>query len=279
MTNKRQKRKKKPSRLLDIVIPVRSRFDLLGKCIESIYSSDTNFEFNIILIDNDSPDKNEAREFYTGLRSNPDIIVKQNRENLGFPKACNQGAGKGRSPIILFLNSDVILDKYCLEFLVRELDNPEIGVVGARLLYPEDVGDLRADIRPAGKIQHVGLSCDIRGRIKHPMTGWTADHRRVMQVKDTFAVTGACLMTHRNLYRAVGGFDEDFGLGTYEDVSFCMSIRALGKRIVVQPKAWGYHYTGASAESLNQGFPLNDNELVFAQKWRSAFAYTDFLFY
>ena len=276
--SKRKRHVQKDNKLLSIVTPVFGRFDLLNMCIESLINSNTTFRYDVILVDNNSPDQEEARAFYAGL-DDFNILVKRNRENIGFPKACNYGARRKTSPLILFLNSDIILDADCLELMVREMDNPNIGVVGARLLFPEDVGNLQQVIRPANKVQHIGLSCDARVRIKHPLSGWDKEHKKVMSVRQAFAVTGACMLTRRSLFSAVGGFDEQYGMGTYEDVDFCMAVRELGKEIIVQPRAWAYHYTGASAETYNQGFPLNGNEVLFKQKWAGKLFYSDYLYY
>jgi GT2 family glycosyltransferase len=76
-------------------------------------------------------------------------------------------------------------------------------------------------------------------------------------------------MIRRSLFSKAGGFDEDFGMGTYEDVSLCLQVRTLGSRIWVETSAIAYHYVGATVEKNQQGFPLEINKSIFRAKWGS----------
>lgn len=264
MARKRHSRKA-PRNLLNIVIPVYGRFDLLEKCLESIYNSNTTFDFSISIVDNNSPDQQEADAFYTKHIAEIHNIYRS-KVNLGFPRGCNLGAKKPFAPLILFLNSDVILDEYALEIMVREMDNPEIGIVGAKLLFPEDANNFNPNIRPAGKIQHMGLMFAINGTPRHVFVGWDADHPKTQKTIYPDAVTGAALMIRRDLFSSLGGFFEGYGLGTYEDVELCVRAWTKGHKVAVNPKAWGWHYTNASASQYNVSFPLQDNGRLFIQR-------------
>ena len=271
MTRKRRAKATTPKKLLDIVIAVMGQFELLGECLDSIPEAVGNFEYNVICVDNASP-KEEADEFYSQREGN--IFTIRNKENLGFPKACNQGARRKSSPLIFFLNSDVILEPNAIDILVREMDNPTIGIAGMMLMFPEYAGGLNHQIRPAGTIQHIGMETDIHGNFIHSYLGWRVDHPKVLAQRDVYAVTGAALMTRRNLWNKIGGFNEAYGLGCYEDVEFCMVVRELGYNIVVAPDAKGIHYTGATAERNQIGFPLQQNKITFLQKWGSKLKWT-----
>lgn len=262
--------------LLSIVILVHGRFDLLKKCLDALPAAANGIEYKLVLVDNASPDQAEADAFYKQY-SNASVL--RNKKNVGFPAGCNQGARRYDTPLLLMLNSDVVLQPEAIDYLVRGLDNPKVGVVGAKLLFPDleqaSEARLNTQIRPAGKVQHIGLETNIRGEFYHIFMGWSPEHTKVNAMRDTYAVTGACLLTRRNLWNKIGGFDEAYGTGTYEDVSFCLSARELGFGVIVEPKAVGVHYTGATAEGYRIPYPLNFNRLIFMQRWGNKLNYTE----
>lgn len=273
MTKKR-KRSKQIKTLLDIVILVYGRFDLLTDCLEALANSITDFTFNVILIDNNSPNIDPG--FYQKLKKRERTYVYLQSINLGFPKGCNLGAKKLRSPLLLFLNSDVIVEPNALQLMVNEMrNNPKTGVVGMRLKFPDDTKGLNPQIRPVGQLQHIGLLLDICGKVRHAFMGWDINHPKVMKQRDVFAVTGAALMTRRKLWNKIGGFDEGYGLGSFEDVDFCRSIAILDQDVVVVPDALGTHYTGASVETYNVPYPLEDNYMRFIQKWKDTLVWSE----
>ena len=276
--NKPQSQIKKPliaptNTLVDIVIPVYRRFDLLEKVLDSIPSAANGITYTTICVDNGSP-VDESEPFYS---SRDDIYVIKNSDNLGYPKACNQGVQRGNSPLIFILTSDVILEPNAIDAMVRELDDPKLGVVGMLLKFPEYAEGLNPQIRPSGKVQHVGLETNIHGNWVHQFIGWSVDNPKVQAQREVYAVTGAAFMTRRSLWNKVGGYDERYGLGTWEDVDYCMSIRELGYNIIVSTKAIATHYTGATAEAYKIGFPMNDNRMKFIQKWSEKLRWTEFL--
>jgi len=274
MVDEMRKRKKKLKTLVDIVIPVYGRFDLLEACLSSIPGAMGSVPYTLTLVDNDSPDR---KNFYSEF-DNFDLI--QNKDNKGFIGACNQGAYATRSPLIFFLNSDVILEPGSVSELVRSLDEPKVGIAGMKLLFPDTTqiqeSGLNPKIRPAQKVQHVGLMTNVRGEIIHSFIGWSADSKKVNTVSEVMAVTGAALLIRREIFRRIGGFDKDFGQGTYEDVAICMAVRKMGYNVVVNPKAVGTHFVGASSEKYQKEFPLNQNYQLFINKWRDEMKQWDY---
>lgn len=269
----------KASTLLDIVICVYGRFDLLSKCLASIPEAAGNIKYNIILVDNNSPEQEVARTFYDSLDTN--ITVIRNKENLGFPRGCNIGARRKTSPLLFMLNSDVILEKGSIDLLVRSLDDPTIGVAGMKLLFPSSEQLIEANMqnveqyRPADTIQHIGLETNISANFIHIFVGWSKGHPKVNVMHETYAVTGAALMTRRLIWQKLGGFYEGYGHGTFEDVDFCLSARALGYNVIVVPKAVGTHYVGATAVEYNIHYPLTANRFLFMQRWGDKLNYTE----
>jgi len=274
-----KQRKSKLQPLVDVIIPVYGRMDLLRKCLSALPKAMSGVPYQVIIVDNATPEDNKDTNLYKELKENPLYYVIENQTNAGFPRACNQGFRKGKSPLVFFLNSDVLLQPNSIDKLVLEMDDPKMGAVGMKLVFPskEDILNIGIDpsIRPEHKVQHIGLATNIRGEFIHILVGWDADHPKVNKVREAYAVTGAALMTRRELYRKVNGFNEIYGLGTYEDVDYCLTIRELGYNIIVVPEAVGVHYTGATAESYRIGYPMQTNKMLFMSRWANKLNYTE----
>lgn len=274
------------SSLVDIIIPVRGRFDLLSKCLESIEPAFPGMAYNIIILDNASheesvPDHAQVNDFYIAMTSRyPNLIVLQQKENLGFPRGCNVAARRKTSPLLFFLNSDVILDPDSGLRLINKLDNPMIGVVGMKLRFASEGeyvdAQMNSGIRPPGRLQHICLSVNYNGDIYHPFIGWEIDHPRINALTSVCAVTGAAMMVRRNVFVKAGGFYEGYGMGTFEDVDLCMMVREQGHDIVAVPNATGIHYTNATMEQLKTGFPLQTNASVFKGRWGEKLLWWDY---
>jgi GT2 family glycosyltransferase len=267
----RKRKKKRKLNLVSVIIPVYRRFDLLQKCLESIPGAFGDISYEVIIVDNGSP-ADEARFFYDDWKQHR---VIRNKENMGFPKACNKGANQAKSPLLFFLNSDVILDKGSGDLLVRAMDDPGVGICGMKLVFPEEDSTKKGLMGPAGKIQHIGLSTSIRGDMVHHLIGWSADNPRVNKVRDVYAVTGAALMVRRNLFRDLGRFFEGYGLGTFEDIDLCLAARDLGYNVIVEPKAKGVHYTAATSREYDMYHPLQTNKMIFMQRWQPKLMWTE----
>lgn len=270
--------------LVDIVIPVRGRFDLLARCLESIPLAFPGIAYNILIVDNASvevADKDQVIQFYQEIaRMYPEVTVIRNKDNPGFPVSCNLGARRKNSPILFFLNSDVILDPDSGVKLLQSMDEPETGIAGMKLRFASegeytDAG-LNPSIRPAGKLQHIGLSVNAVGDVYHAYLGWSLDNPRVDSQKEVFAVTGAALMIRRNTYLKAGGFYEGYGLGTFEDVDLCMMVRKQGQKVVVNPQATAIHFTGATLEQLQTAYPMHQNNSLFRSRWMQELIWWDF---
>jgi len=274
MTRQRRKKARKNSSpqlskwLLDIVICVHGKFDLLTRCLDSIPEAAGDISYRIIVVDNASPDRDE---FYDNLET-PITLIK-NDENTGFIQACNKGAKRGKAPLLFMLNSDVILDPGSITSMVAVLDIPEIGVVGMKLRFP-DLKEHLHDAKDAGKVQHVGLATSIKGDFYHLFLGWDVDAPKVNAVREVLAVTGAALMTRRNLWVKIGGFNEIYGLGTYEDVEYCLNVQAMEKKVVMDVKAEGIHFTNATAKEYNIGYPLQQNNMLLKSRWASSYPWS-----
>lgn len=256
---------------LDIIIPVYGQAALLQKCLNSIEMTKEELKVRLVLIDDAGPEQDELNGIYHSLNGHSRLI--RHKENWGFPRSVNEGVAACNAPLILLLNSDVELRPGCLQAMVAEFDDPKVGVVGPKLLFPEDSPDPR---RPAGKIQHAGLAISIHGQVVHANIGWSADHPKVNERRVMQGVTGACIMTRRKVWNEVtknyreagdkattGAMNEVYGLGVFEDIEFCFAARALGYETVYTPLAEAYHFTNASVMAHKEGYPVRRNELIF----------------
>jgi len=245
---------------------------MLSKCLDALYREAEKTPLAIYIIDNASPAEeriaNEAL-FFHDREKDPnqnvyEVRSKRLTNGVGFPAASNEGARMGSAPLVMFLNDDVELQEGAVDTIVRTLDEPTIGVVGIKLLFPTISN---SPIRPAGKIQHIGMAMNIRGEPFHPLVGWSPDHPKAQISRDVICVTGACLTIRRTLFNRVNGFGTEYGFGTWEDVDLCFKVRQAGFRIFVNVDAWGYHYVGATQEKRRVSFPLAQNRTVFQAKW------------
>lgn len=271
---------------LDIVIPVYGRPDLLQKCLDSIEATKGDINTRLILVDDKGPNQDELKTVYHSLNGTSRVVY--NRENSGFARTVNAGVTLGSAPLILVLNTDIELQPGALHAMVSEFEDPAVGVVGPKLLFPPDSYD---PTRPAGKVQHAGLAVNWRGNIVHAQIGWSADHPTVNERRKMQAVTGACLMTRRQTWQQVisayrkagdptgGAFNEVYGKGTYEDVEYCFAARSVGYHVVYQPAAVAYHHVGASVLQDPNGYPLARNEMIFKARCGQLLAWDEWRFY
>jgi GT2 family glycosyltransferase len=207
----------------------------------------------VIVIDNGS-----AAATADVLAAFPWVRVIRNEQNLGFAAACNQGARAASGRFLVHLNNDTIPLAGWLARLLAVAREPGVGVTGARLLYANN------------RIQHAGVLLfparfgpEGAGPF-HFLMGRPADTPAALIRTDYEAVTGACLVTPRELYLELGGFDESFWNG-YEDVDYCFSVRARGLRVVYEPAAVLYHLESQSGVQRKRRLVHNVREL--AARW------------
>lgn len=259
----KDKRKVSPivNTIVDVVIPIYGKLEFLEKCLACLPKAFEQTSFQVLALDNGSPDKG-AQEIV--LKAFPNARFQRLKENAGFPKGCNTAARWGRSPLILFLNTDAFMEPGSGDILVQDMiDDHKIGILGMQLRFTDDTPH-----GMAGNIQHAGLDINIRGEAVHTYLGWSPDNERVQEQCEPFAVTGAALMIRRELWNKGGGFWEEYGIGTWEDVDLCLTVRAMGYKIIYEPRAVGYHYVGASALENKIAYPLNENSQIFHYKWK-----------
>jgi GT2 family glycosyltransferase len=217
-----------------IVMPVFNREDLTRNCLATLLPTlEGAGDGEVIVVDNGSRPETAAV-----LAQFPWARVIRNEANLGFAAACNQGARAASGKNICHLNNDIVARPQWLANMMSRLD-PGVGIVGARLFFPNDT------------IQHAGVPMyPVRFgpegmRPYHIYSGWPRATPVTAEPADFSIVTGACLLTPRDLFLELAGFDEIFWNG-YEDVDYCLRVRERGLRVVYEPSAMLYHFESQS---------------------------------
>lgn len=250
--------------LVSIIIPSIAANGHVRTCIESIRRLSTYKNYEIIILDNlHGANLNaENSSWKTWFARNADIVVPV-PEAFNWSRFNNIGVGAASGEYLLFLNDDIqIVDPNWLERLVENAQRPEVGLVGARLLYPD------------GRVQHGGMFLTYNNIARHAFRfeakteggyfGLALSQRNVM------AVTGACMMTRRDVYNAVGGFDEHHSV-VNNDLDFCLRIWAQGRLVVLVSETEIIHHELASRANMPDIF---DN-VSFEARWGEAFALGD----
>ena len=119
------------------------------------------------------------------------------------------------------------------------------------------------------------MHLDIHGVPQHSFSGWSQENPKVQEVRDVWAITGAALLIRRRIWKEVKGFDEQYGIGTFEDIDLCMKVRELGYNIIVSQKAMGEHYTNATTLQYQIQFPLQRNMTTFRHKWQDTLQWNE----
>jgi len=239
-----------------IIIPTRDKVKLLQACIESIRQHTDHPSYEILVISNNS----QEEETYAYLeQARRDGSLRFLRYDVPFNYAAmnNFAVQHCDSPYLLFLNNDTeVTSAEWLTSLLEFAQHKDIGAVGAKLLYPD------------GTIQHAGVIVGLGGVAGHSHR-YLPEHSpgyfgQLNVIRNYSAVTAACLLTRREVFEAVGGFNEDLAVA-FNDVDFCLEVRQAGYRIVYTPYARLYHYESASRGS--------DYTLENVGRFRAEFAY------
>lgn len=236
-----------PEPLISIIIPSHNEAETLRKCIDSILCRHGYSNYEILVVENNSSDPDTFR-CYDELRAlDPRIRILEWNHPFNYASINNWAAQQAKGSLLLFLNNDVeVITPDWLEGMASLALQPDVGAVGAKLFYPDHT------------IQHGGVVIRIGGVAGHSHKGVSCESpgyfQRMATVHDLSAVTAACLMTRADVFREVGGFDEEFVLA-FNDVDLCLRIREAGYSILFTPQAELYHY-----ESKTRGYEITQEQ-------------------
>jgi len=237
-----------------VIIPTKNQLKLLKACLDSLENT-TYKNYQIAVIDNESDDP-KTLEYLKQLTCQV-LRIKNPGGKFSFAAINNRAVEQVDSEYVLFLNNDTeVINPRWLSQMVGYAQIPDVGAVGARLLYPD------------GRIQHAGV---IHG-LHHGLAGHAFKlmdkHNRgylsqAMVTRNYSAVTAACTITPRQLFLELGGFDEQNFAVAYNDVDYGYRLLARGYRCVYCPDAELLHKEGTS-----RGFTDNPQEVAaFRRKY------------
>ncbi len=228
---------------VSVIVPTRDRAELLAQCAEGVLAQTRYPDLELLIVDNDSAEPG-THALFERLLADPRVRILPAPGPFNYPALNNQAAAAARGEVLLLLNNDISMpDDGWLDALMAHAVRPNVGAVGARLVYPD------------GKLQHAGVALGIGsdpGVAGH--MGYHAEgddpgyygHWRM--TRNVSAVTAACLAVRKAVYDEVGGLDPALAVA-FNDVDFCLKVRAAGYDIVWTPHAELIHHESASRGS------------------------------
>lgn len=218
--------------LVSIIIPNKDQSEALKKCLDSIQEKTSYRNYEIIIVENNSEEP-ETFAFYKKIAGEKIKIVTWEGE-FNYSAINNFGVRHARGDYLLLLNNDVeIINGDWLTEMLSHCQRKEVGIVGAKLYYPDNT------------IQHAGIIIGIGGvagsvfvGLPRAFSGYL--HKASIQL-DLSAVTAACMLVKRSVFEQVGGLEEKLKVA-FNDVDFCLRVREKGYLVVYDPYAELYHY-------------------------------------
>ena len=238
--------------MIDLIIPTYNQPEMLADCLASVRRY-TTAEYNLVIADDHSPDAT-MKKVWRGCK-----VIYNESGTQGFPHNCNWAVSKTKAPLICLLNSDTVAKPLWLDAMLDEMDDPTVGIVGAKLLYPAD--------HPLSRgIQHAGVAHNVQGMPYHIFRGMDRNTERANRRRELNAVTFACVLIRREVWEQVGGLCEDYVGGQFEDIDFCHKARERGWKIVYQPNAVLIHREHGSGEEFVNA-SSKPNAVLYRQRW------------
>ena len=228
--------KRETNARVSIIIPTHDAAEIFGRCLKSIFEKTSYPDFEVVVMDNDTADPAALALF----ESYPVRRIPFPGP-FNFSRANNEGAAAASGELLVFLNNDTeIVSDDWLQHLAYYAEQPDIGAAGALLAYEDQT------------VQHAGVALGMRGTADHVMRrfpiGVDGYAGSLICAREVSAVTGACLMIRKSLFREVGGFNPHF-FTAYQDVDLCLRLRGRGLRIISTPRVVLLHHESISRQN------------------------------
>jgi len=246
---------------VSIIIPSKDKTGILKACISSILDKTDYPNYQIIIVDNLSEEK-DTYEYYRHLKDYCQISIIHYNKPFNYSAINNYAVSQIETDHLLFLNNDTeIINANWITSMLEHAQRREVGAVGAKLYYPNDT------------IQHAGVIVGLGGVAGHSHKHFSKDASgyfyRPHIIQNLSAVTGACMMMRSEIFAEVDGFDERYS-HAFNDIDLCLKIRERGYLIIYTPYAELYHH-----ESLTRGYEGAPEKLkrfqkeikLFKEKW------------
>ena len=222
-----------------IIIPTRDRLEYLQPCLESVLTTTSSSGFEILIVNNGSTEQT-ALDYLDSLHDQPLVRVIDWNQPFNFAALNNFAATRSTADVLCFLNNDVeILHSDWLDRLLPLAQRKDVGAVGCLLLYPDRT------------IQHGGIALDQNAFARHIAAGEPQNfyaRAGFGQPFATEAVTAACMLTRRELFLGLDGFDaEAFGVA-YNDVDYCLRLAARRLPCLMHPGVCLLHHESVSRQ-------------------------------
>jgi GT2 family glycosyltransferase len=240
-----------------IIIPFRDEPRFMRACIESIDATRGEGKVDFVLVDNGSVQP-ETKTLLEHLGDRPDVVVLPDARPFNWSELNNAAAEVATGDVFLFLNNDIEAHvPGWVDILAAQAMRPEVGVVGARLLYPDR------------RLQHCGVVIGMGGAADHVLAGLDVDQPGYLQMatstRECAAVTGACLATRRDVFESLGGFDDALGVDL-NDIDYCLRTQRRGLKVLYEAMAELIHH-----ESPSRGFAGGARDIKqFIERWKSS---------
>lgn len=244
---------------ITVIVPTRDRLDLLVPCIESVLGTRGHPGLRVLIVDNGSVHPATLAKFAL-WQQDQRVRVLRDDAPFDYSALMNRAVAATTTPLVLLLNNDTqVIAPGWLDELAGWLELPAVGAVGAKLYYADDT------------IQHAGVVLGIGGVASHGHKGFARHapgYRGLLHcVRDVSAVTGACLLTRRELYLELGGLEPELRVA-YNDIDYCLRLRQRGHRVLWTPNAELHHFEGKSRGDDQRGQARFDREIAFMQaRW------------
>ncbi|MBB2191707.1 glycosyltransferase [Gluconacetobacter azotocaptans] len=228
-----------------VIIPFKDQIDITRRCVETVLATTDYRKYDIILVNNWSLTR-EAELFCAEMAATPRVRVLTVEEGFNYSRLNNLATRDSSADFYFFMNNDVFVrDAGWLKTLVNEaMSCDDIGIVGGKLLYPNDT------------VQHVGVVVGPAGVAAHVHRGLDGNEYgfigRAQLSHEVSAVTAAGMLIRADLFRALGGFDEQNLTVAYNDVDLCLRVREAGYRIIQCNEFVAYHHESLSRGSDNR---------------------------
>ena len=235
---------------VSVIVPTRNSPVLLRNCLDSLLRVRQTYpgRMQILVIDHENEDP-DAVALIAAMKAGYGVDVLPYAGPFNWSAMNNAAAAQAAGEVLVFLNDDTVAaDRGWLGRAVATLALPKVGVVGARLLYPD------------GGIQHGGIVTSRERGATHEAIGARSDDGgylgRNALLRSAAAVTGACLVTRRAVFEAAGGFDPRYP-ADWSDITYCLTVRKSGARVIYDPKVCLYHFESKTRGRLSEASAKN----------------------
>ncbi len=244
-----------------IIIPFRDKVEILKVCVDSILSKTKYKNYSLLLVNNQSVEK-ETLMYLDSIKDINKIKIVNYDNPFNYSAIHNWAMDFVDSEFVLLLNNDTeVISPDWLGVLVGDIERDDIGAVGALLLYPDS------------RIQHAGVGFCLP-KLFHIFEGELpdGDFKSVINIShEVYAVTGACLMTKKSIYKKIGGMDSINLTVGLNDIDYCLELVKANYKIIYNPKAKLFHYESYSRGrdwiDFNKFKRLQKEKSFFMKKW------------